>query len=152
MRRIVFRGKHKTNGEWVEGGLYEHEPPLVGIVPEGYIPEKSKWFIVKTGFADWNMPRASEFFEIDPDTVGQYTGLTDRNGKRIFEGDILRLYSVFPKELYRAPCVVVYGTFNCECCHGVYGWWFRNGDIRDHKRYEIVGNIHDNPELLEVEA
>ena len=151
MREILFRGKRLDNGEWVEGYLYEHEPPLVGIVSENDEPEASKWFITRTGFADWNMPRPVEFVEIDPSTVGQYTGLKDKNGKRIFEGDILgsRYDNLYPDDV--AIEVVK---------------WFRNGWYIQQENNlpdalceygvlpysEVIGNIHDNPELLKEEA
>ena len=143
MREILFRGKRLDNGEWAEGYLYEHEPALVGIVSENDVPEPSKWFIARTGFADWNMPRPVEFVEIDPSTVGQYTGMKDKNGKKVFEGDIIRKTNegrhpqIFTanirtnfrvnEEVYYSPCD--HFTESCE--------------------YEIIGNIHDNPELLE---
>ena len=143
MREILFRGKRLDNGEWVEGYLYEHEPELVGIASENDVPEPSKWFIARTGFADWNMPRPVEFVEIDPSTVGQYTGMKDKNGKKVFEGDIIRKTNegrhpqIFTanirtnfrvnEEVYYSPCD--HFTESCE--------------------YEIIGNIHDNPELLE---
>ena len=92
--------------------------------------------------------------KVHPDTVGQFTGLTDKNGKKIFEGDILHYYSGY-HEKYMGECVVKYGEFNCSCCDGVYGWYLEGGDIRylypGECMYEICGNIHDNPELLKGE-
>ena len=142
MREILFRGKRLDNREWAEGYLYEHEPALVGIMSKNDVPEPSKWFIARTGFADWNMPRPVEFVEVDPSTVGQYTGLQDKNGKKVFEGDIIKktnegrhpqiftanIYTNFRvnEEVYYSPCD--HFTKSCE--------------------YEIIGNIYDNPEFM----
>ena len=135
MREILFRGKRLDNGDWVEGYLYEHEPPLVGIVSEKDEPEASKWFIARTGFADWNMPRPVEFVEVDSSTVGQYTGLKDKKGKRIFDGDILSIWN-------ESHDVVVFedGAFDLENT---------SIPIRFANKFEVIGNIMDNPELLE---
>ena len=137
MREIIFRGKRLDNGEWVDGYLYEHEPALVGIASENDVPEPSKWFIARTGFADWNMPRPVEFVEIDPSTVGQYTGLKDKNGKMIFEGDILSLRT-------GRPHVVRFknGAFILEDSAIPMSFAIK---------FEIIGNAHDNPELLKEE-
>ena len=148
MREILFRGKRMDNGEWAVGYLYEHEPALVGIASENDVPEPSKWFIARTGFADWNMPRPVEFVEIDPSTVGQYTGLKDKNGKRIFEVDILRSCydNLYP---YDESIEVVKWFLN--------GWHIQQGEYHPDAMdgdgvmpySEVIGNIHDNPELLE---
>ena len=148
MREILFRGKRLDNGEWVEGYLYEHEPALVGIASENDVPEPSKWFIARTGFADWNMTRPVELVEVAPSTVGQYTGLKDMNDKRIFEGDILgsRYDDLYPDNV----AIEVVKWFR-------NGWYIQQGenlpDAMDEDRVlpcsEIIGNITDNPELLD---
>ena len=126
MREILFRGKRPHTGEWVEGGI---------MFVNGYA------FI---------MPAGTGSVEVIPETVGQFTGLVDRNGKRIFEGDIVRGYyfdglHTITETKYNG--LVKYGAFNCSCCEGVYGWEFDNNDIRSHESVIVIGNIHDNPEL-----
>jgi len=145
MRKILFKAKRVDNGEWVEGYIYEHQPPLQCVSSDE--PEKSKWYILRTAFADWNMPRGIEMVEVIPETVSQFTGLTDRNGKKIFEGDIVNCYEY-------------------ECCGKIIysedgtGFYFlvalEEGGFEDEHLYDyagelsIVGNIFDNPKLLEV--
>ncbi len=115
MREILFRGKRIDNGEWAEGG-YRHEK-----VGEYFT---AVFIIEHLTSGVW------EHHRVDPATVGQYTGLTDKNGKKIFEGDIMRnLGNVV--ECYD-------GSF---CINGDSPLWcWRNT--------EIIGNIHDDPEPL----
>ena len=117
MREILFRGKDIA-GNWHYG------VPLV--FTEDYICMTAPHTYNKS---------------VIPATVGQFTGLTDKNGKRIYEGDIVA--NAWERG------VVSYGDFNCSCCDGVFGWSFGNADIRNYDNYEVIGNIHDNPELLE---
>lgn len=143
MREILFRGKRTDNGEWVEGYLYEHKPPLRGIVPKDYIPEPNKWYITKTAFADWNMPRQVELNEVDPNTVGQYTGLLDKNGKRIFEGDVLEVN-------YGKVYVAAKGKVRFDCgCYMLEGVSSALSLYAYVPYSEVIGNIHDTPKLLE---
>lgn len=129
MREILFRGKRADNGEWVEGcGI---------IATENWVSILAVIDDLETNSAD------VEEYEVIPETVGQYTGLTDKNGKKIFEGDILK------SERFDAVGVVISNEWNCPCCDGVFGYRIDgDGDLRDFKWYEVVGNIHDNPELL----
>ena len=148
MREIEFRGKRLDNGEWVYGSL------LVSAGGDAYIGTwliKSQPIYAECGRRNG---KTNDRFNgiglarVDPETVGQYTGLKDKNGKKIFEGDIVAL--VFRDGIQRDIGTVKYGNFNCSCCDGVYGWYVdRHGDIRNIQEYGIaLGNIYDNPELL----
>lgn len=139
MREILFRGKRTYNGKWVEGFyLYTNvntQPVIIDIDCCSNV--------------------------IIPETVGQYTGLTDKNGVRIFEGDIVELTDVNNDIKWNA--IVVFGNPYGEYC---WGWnlmyvganpkvntdilcWV---DMEDSGAFiEVIGNIHDNPELLDRE-
>lgn len=135
MREILFKAKRKDNGEWVEGSLIIAEGSVAYI-----IRSKSKAFIPKGE----SIICSAECYEINPETLCQYTGLTDKNNRKIWENDILEL----PGED---------GYFTCEWEEDT-ARFVMNGDglTVDFDNYwgyqtEVVGNIFDNPELLEVE-
>ena len=134
MREILFRGKQIDDGEWVEGSLiYDIEQD------EAYIAES---FEAKSAYIR----------QVDPETVGQYTGLKDKNEVKIFEGDLV--VSRFTKK----PYLVCFGEYaytneygdDEDCC----GWYNKEEDgyvtaLGCPDVWAIViGNIHDNPELL----
>lgn len=129
--RYLFKAKRIDNGEWVQGYLY-------GIWEKRYIL--------------WGMTNdVPNMIEVDPSTICQCTGLKDKNDKLIWENDIVGLYNENKTKRY-AVGSVEYGTCNCSCCDGVYGWYFTdNADIRESGRYEVIGNVFDNKELLESE-
>lgn len=132
MREILFTGKRVDNGEWVEG--------FYVFVPEHYKPEMSrKSYIVSinNGF----------FFEVIPETVGQYIGLTDKNGRKIFEGNIVkhkelpRIYMIdYNEDLMKYAFLYYHKELKNIYCGGFVS-------KTDGKSIEVIGNIHDNPEL-----
>lgn len=152
MREILFRGKRADNGEWIEG-YYAKQSNHACFAHE----LKYQHFIFKDVCLDFNLGGLQEF-EIIPETVGQYTSLTDKNGVRIFEGDIVKCTDTINDFEFNA--VVEFGNPN-----GEYNWGYQlkfiSGeesnfdilcwvDMEETGAYiEVIGNIHDNPELLE---
>ena len=139
MREILFKGKRIDNGEWVEGylfddGFVDSERVFIGSI----VIEEHKGY----GEDVWDI--GHDFYEIIPKTVGQYTGLTDKNGKKIFEGDIVKLFLIDGIEIGVIK-------FNDIMCRFMFydksgGYAFDNTCV-----FEVIGNIHDNPELLKGE-
>lgn len=123
MREILFRGKRKDNGEWVQGYLYRSSEKL-----NPFIMLKSE---------------KGASYEVNADTVGQYTSLTDKNGTKIFEGDIVKYGDtvhnvVFEQRNGTAYFGLVYSTLETLS----FGYY------QDLKQIEVIGNIYDNPELV----
>ena len=124
MREILFRGKRVDNGTWAYGDLL-HCDDEREINSESY-GENGGYII--------------------PETVGQYTGLTDKNGKKIFEGDILEgdlEDSLDPGAKWRSE--IIWGKFGWNCKGNKISLPMDENDIREG---EVIGNIHDNPELM----
>lgn len=155
MREITFRGKtndqyNARTGEWIYGQL------LVRPVHEGGMDE---YFICETGHKFIRcLNKVPCTYKVDPETVGQYTGLADKNGKRIFEGDIVKThYANTPKSDFIEQVVFLDGRFCCLYEFGKSKIWSQLHDkdfklISDYSVYkewcEVIGNIHDNPELI----
>ena len=136
MREILFRGKLVDNGKWVEG--------LLMFKTEIRVFTTHKWYDEgEEGEYD-----TTEDLRVVPETVGQYTGLKDKNGKKIFEGDIVEFTDKYTRKKGRAE--IVFEAFKWKYSGCYYGGnpivWLciDDGSIE----FEIIGNIHDNPELL----
>ena len=171
MREILFKAKRKDNGKWVEGYYIYHIRRTICPIGDSVKPEDEQHVIMQDDFSDWNMPRGTLVYEIDPGTLCQFTGLTDKNGQKIWENDILRGHNN-DDDLTR----VVFGEFNVidvytlETVDKVVGWHTEVIEtdalskcepfclpmpLTDlyikRSEFEVFGNIFDNPELLEVE-
>ena len=140
MREILFRGKRVDNGEWVFGDLIRE--------PWGYCIQ-----VVTGGGNNYSRKK----YTITQETVGQFTGLTDKNGKRIFEGDIVNQNRNGFETLY----VTIFtdeDVGSCGCCYPSFdGIGFVFESVKGIRAYafdmyplEAVGNIHDNKEMLKV--
>ena len=129
MREILFRGKRTDCDAWVAGDLIqafrENQLSSCSIMP--------------------NTPTAY-CWKVDPKTVGQYTGLTDKKGKKIFEGDIVERVSDGER--------AVISWLKYSACFGLSfdGWCcdFDNYDYNLPSDFEVIGNIHDNPEIFKT--
>ena len=137
MREILFKAKRIDNGEWLEGVPVD-VTPLTCFSSDSV---KKEIVMVRAGFADWGMPRGIEGASVDPETVCQYTGITDRNGVKIFEGDIISYNGSHKTVLYdtslRIPCFTTgIGSGSSTPMHP-----YKLG-----KRCVVIGNIHDKEE------
>lgn len=151
MREVMFRGKRLDNGEWVTG-YYVH-------LHDSFKKKESHRIYI--GYAEAELDGNEylfypDYFDVDADTLGQYVRLVDRNGKKVFEGDIVK------EGLDGAIAVIAFGDYASPCndehTHNIgfylkwekkhrkhlrkdLGFWCIYGSI------EVIGNIHDNPEL-----
>lgn len=131
MREILFRGKRLDDGGWVYGCYYLDETTA-----------RRQTFIVVNDFG---------FILVIPESVGQYTGLKDKNGKKIFEGDIIkdkeprRIYMIgYNEDLMKYAFLYYHKELKNIYCGGFVS-------KTDGKSIEVIGNIFDNPEFLGVE-
>lgn len=154
MREIELRGKSLVTNNWVYGNYIidkwgdSNNEIIYGILQDRTAPDYLKnWIPVR----------------VNPNTVGQYTGLKDKNDKKVFEGDVIRMHYFFdnydPSSLgaFEDEAEII-GIVKCELLDGFYV-----ETVDDHsicylqwveepvEELEVLGNIYDNPELLEVE-
>ena len=131
-REILFKAKRVDNGRWVVGGYFSE-------------PYTDKKYIVR-----WIGLGFHEFIEVVPDTLCQYTGLADKNGKKIWENDILKAHldADYPEDTTYTRILWNETGFCSNENHSrdieTFGKW-------DAEHFEVCGNIFENPELLEVE-
>ena len=181
MREILFRGKRTDTGEWVEGLLL-----TVDLDTYSEVEKKKYTHCIVEPKVEMYRGEISYFEFVKPETVGQFTGLEDCNGKKIFEGDIVKCrhewrinykgigeqynpelsfneckpklaYGKEVKDGYCGKQYFYYRNYLVEFQKGYGGWRLRNSNVFHNignntlynRNAEIIGNIHDNPELLE---
>lgn len=130
MREILFRGKHSEKSMWDYGDLYIDHGKV-------YIGSRDTMHGVRV------------YGEVIPETVGQYTGLIDKNGTKIFEGDIVKLLLLAAKMEWKGVCEYRSGAFGLAWQYAGERYCTFAGTC--NAEYEVLGNIHDNPELMEDE-
>ena len=150
MREILFRAKTEPNCKSSMTGKIIKKPKWIyGYIDLGYMHDCETALI--------SDEKGNNVYKCQYDTIGQYTGLTDKNGKKIFEGDIVKSPS------YTSKGVVKFGLHEIACCgccydsHQTVGYFVDFGcriesDESFWENLEIIGTIHDNPELLESEV
>lgn len=139
MREILFRGKRIDNGEWAVGyyGLFKGRSDIYVPFTEKEEKENEGHIFSAIGGL-WN--------RVSPETVGQFTGLTDEDGEKIFEDDIVCCFRSGPDR--GKICGYITYTEGCFCVHDIKSINQPAMDLCSD--YMIIGNIHDHPELLEV--
>ena len=132
MREILFRGKRTINGDWVYGD---------------FVRGNERKSLRDSIFVYDSETQSFNDYEINPSTLGQYTGLTDKNGERIFEGDVAKVLQGKNKDIayvgFENGSFMLYPKTGNIYERTLWSYWYNDWDV------EVIGNITDNPELLE---
>ena len=135
-REILFKAQRLDNGEWVEGNIVD-VPEDADFMPGAYILPR---LVSARADPPTKGIMLGGFFEVDPSTVCQYTGLTDKNGKKIFEGDIVRRETAYygKHNVYDEPVV-----WEDDIEKGFLGEPYTSGYCIHGGNWEVIGSIHD---------
>lgn len=134
MREIVFRGKDINNKGWVYGALVQQQDD----------PLREKTLIISYSNYQYGDFSEAVIHEVDPETVGQYTGFVDKNGKKIFEGDIVSIYN---SKAFLFAVAWNDNHYILKCTTNSVSDKILNV-IESPEDVKVVGNIYDNPELI----
>lgn len=134
-REVIFRGKLSHSGEWVFGSLLKIDRDY-HIVTESDMCEDGHHIRQESDTPTW----------VDPETIGQFTGLRDKNGKDIYEGDIVKCGDFVYRVVYEGKRMASFALHRKE---DVFLHYF--GEAIEAEDCEVIGNIHNTPELLKKE-
>ena len=143
MRKILFRGKSIMRGEWIYGYLNQHRGNI--RYDCDCEPIADGCYYINDWQAKIDTGMYGQDYKVDPSTIGQFTGLTDRNVVKIFEGDIVRYGDTIHRVVFEQRNGTAYFGLVYAACETL-----PFGHYQDLKQIEVIGNIYDNPELLEV--
>lgn len=135
MREILFRGKQKDTGEWVQGDLHHNDDTRFPMTLIGHVVmSRDKYIQQDLNFDGYDL------CEVDPETVGQFTGLTDKDGTKVFEGDIIRVNT-------DGQNILGWVSFERSGFHFRFGKHGTALLTEWAKPLKVIGNVHDTPEL-----
>ena len=149
MREILFRGKQITDKVWVVGGIDTVTDGKPYICKRArYRPDTRDWDTAE--YYEKNPHYTRACIEVIPETIGQFTGLTDKNGEKIFEGDVVKVRQERCDGIgvigYENGSFMIYVTYGNIYERTLFDYWYNDWGL------EVIGNKYDNPELLEVKS
>lgn len=140
-----FRAKAVHNGKWFYGAYFVHVKRQVCPIGDKLKPEDMQYLIIQDKFADWNMKKGMQVVDVYPETVGQFTGQYDKNGKEIYYGDRIKdsngtIYNVSWDD--RCSSFILLGQM-CAFHH-----YF--GEAFESKNCEVIGDIYEQGKGIEA--
>lgn len=148
-----FRAKNKDSGKWEYGYYVKYIRRQVSPIGDFLDESDVVHLIFQSGFADWNMERPLNAVEIIPETVGMFTGLTDKNSVEIYEGDVVMYRYEYIADIICGTNRYETEAMECEVCVRNGAYWIQPmaepaeldmyflGEV--HTNCEVIGNIHD---------
>lgn len=145
MREIKFRGRNPLTKQWEYGFLITVDLSSEKLSKNlSAIIKENAWYEPSEGIGEFKL--------VEPETVGQFAGLIDKNDKEIYEDDILKLK--YPKDLrHNTTAIIVFDEQTKSLRFKVYEsteYYVLYNHLPKYLNFEVIGNIHDNPEMLEV--